>query len=60
MSIYEDIDKEFQNFITDKTPKPVGLLSNGSVQDNGNGYEAMEKEMADSDQNSFNGSRQYP
>ena len=47
MSIYEDIDKEFQNFITDKTPKPVGLLSNGSVQDNGNGYEAMEKEMAD-------------
>ena len=47
MSIYEDIDKEFQNFISDKKPKPVGLLSNGSAPDNSTGYDAMEKEMAE-------------
>ena len=47
MSIYEDIDKEFQNFISDKKPKPVGLLSNGSASDNSTGYDAMEKEMAE-------------
>lgn len=47
MSIYEDIDKEFQNFISDKKPKQVGLLSNGSASDNSTGYDAMEKEMAE-------------
>lgn len=43
MSIYEDIDKEFQNFISDKSPKQEGLLK--TSPDN-SAYEDMEKEMA--------------
>lgn len=45
MSIYEDIDKEFQNFISKKTPKREGLLS--AMPETSSEYENMEKEMAE-------------
>ena len=44
MSIYEDIDKDFQNFISEKKPKQEGLLN--SVPASNSAFEDMEKEMA--------------